>query len=85
MHRTTAILISRFLMDLQDVNYNTMHQQSLSSFGSPHLNSFIGALGSSLPAPGLPEADHEASEVKNSNGIPKHPDARDGDVLEIGR
>ena len=69
-------------MDLQDVNYNTMHQQSLSSFGSPHLNSFIGALGSSLPAPGLPEADNEASEV---NGIPKHPDARDGDVVEIGR
>ena len=74
-------------MDLQDVNYNTMHQQSLSSFDSPHLNSFIGALGSSLPAPGFPgpEEDYEASGVQNSNGIPKHRGTRDGDILEIGR
>ncbi|KAI0722688.1 hypothetical protein C8Q76DRAFT_793699 [Earliella scabrosa] len=49
----TAILISRFLMDLQEASNHSKHQEFLSSFGSHHMSHFIGSLGSSLPAPGL--------------------------------
>ena len=53
----TAILISRFLMDLQEANNATTHQHShISSIGSLNFNRFIGSLGSSLPAPALGEA-----------------------------
>ena len=51
------MLISRFLIDLQDANKEMTHGRSeLSSLGTLQFR-VIGALGSSLPAPG------EASQV----------------------
>ncbi|KAI0758207.1 hypothetical protein C8Q74DRAFT_306848 [Fomes fomentarius] len=53
----TSILISRFLIDLQDANESMMHQHSrISSVGSIQFGRMIGALGSTMPAPG--EAVH---------------------------
>ncbi|KAI0807997.1 hypothetical protein C8Q74DRAFT_1230487 [Fomes fomentarius] len=49
----TAILISRFLMDLQEANKVAIDQHSqVSSFESLKFNRIIGSLGSSLPTPG---------------------------------
>ncbi|KAI0722617.1 hypothetical protein C8Q76DRAFT_367041 [Earliella scabrosa] len=49
----TAILVSRFLIDLQEANNALMHQSSLSSMPSLVFNRFIGSLGAPLPAPNL--------------------------------
>ena len=51
-YRITAILISRFLIDLQEANIGAAQQQSLASVGSLNFNRVIGSLASSLPAPG---------------------------------
>ena len=51
-HRLTAILISRFLMNLQEANNTMMHQECFSSVGTLNFNRFIGSIASSLPAPG---------------------------------
>ncbi|KAI0722669.1 hypothetical protein C8Q76DRAFT_719703 [Earliella scabrosa] len=48
----TAILISRFLMNLQEANNTMMHQECFSSVGTLNFNRFIGSIASSLPAPG---------------------------------
>ncbi len=49
----TAILVSRFLMDLQEASNAASHQHSqVSSMSSLDLSRIIGSLGSSLPAPG---------------------------------
>ncbi|KAI0774565.1 hypothetical protein C8Q74DRAFT_845384 [Fomes fomentarius] len=54
----TAILISRFLMDLQAASDAAMHQHSgVSSLSSLNFNRVIGALGSSLPA--IPESEND--------------------------
>ncbi len=56
----TAILVSRFLMDLQEASNATTHQHSqVSSMSSLNFNRVIGSLGSSLLAPG------ETSEVQS--------------------
>ncbi|KAI0722609.1 hypothetical protein C8Q76DRAFT_782827 [Earliella scabrosa] len=47
----TAILVSRFLIDLQEANNAMLDQGSLASMGSLAFNRFVGSLGSSLPAP----------------------------------
>ena len=67
---TTAILISRFLMDLQEASNHSKHQEFLSSFGSHHMSNFIGSLGSSLHAPGL---------VNHSVHVPIHSIQHDSD------
>ncbi|KAI0722607.1 hypothetical protein C8Q76DRAFT_366594 [Earliella scabrosa] len=47
----TAILVSRFLIDLQEANNALMHQGSLASMDSLAFNRFVGSLGAPLPAP----------------------------------
>ncbi|KAI0769942.1 hypothetical protein C8Q74DRAFT_1272247 [Fomes fomentarius] len=50
----TAILISRFLMDIQEASNAAMHQHSqLSSSGDLGLTGMVGSLSSPLPAPGV--------------------------------
>ncbi|KAI0774496.1 hypothetical protein C8Q74DRAFT_1270480 [Fomes fomentarius] len=58
----TAILISRFLMDLQEVKNTATYQHSQVSSMSSRV---IGSLGSSLPAPG---ETFEVQSVPQSNG-----------------
>lgn len=48
----TSVLISRFLIDLQEANNSAMHQSALSTMRSLNFDRVIGALASSLPAPG---------------------------------
>ncbi len=56
----TTILVSRFLMDLQEANSAMTHQHSqISSMSSLNFGRVIGSLGSLLPAPG------EISEVQS--------------------
>lgn len=55
--RITAILISRFLIDLQEANNGKHHQHSLSSvqlgqIATLDFNRVVGSLSSSLAAPG---------------------------------
>ncbi|KAI0774510.1 hypothetical protein C8Q74DRAFT_840811 [Fomes fomentarius] len=65
----TAILVSRFLMDLQEASNAATHQHShISSMSTLHFSRVIGSLGSSLPAPG------ETSEVQSV------PQENDGEI-----
>ena len=67
----TAILVSRFLIDLQEANNAMMHQGSLSSMDSMILNRFIGSLGAPLPAPNLTfehASVHENEEQPEERG-----------------
>ncbi len=73
----TAILVSRFLMDLQEANNATTHQHShISSMSSLNFGRVIGSLGSSLPAPGEisqgkdGEMDSEIQTVVNGVVVP---------------
>ena len=68
----TAILVSRFLIDLQEANNALMHQGSLASMDSMILNRFIGSLGAPLPAPNLA---FEHASVQENDG---QPEERDG-------
>ena len=49
----TAILISRFLIDLQEANADSQQQRSLSSVGTLDFNRFVGSISLSLPAPDM--------------------------------
>ncbi|KAI0722683.1 hypothetical protein C8Q76DRAFT_793694 [Earliella scabrosa] len=49
----TALLVSRFLLTLQEANHATMHRESLSAVGSLQFNGAIGSIAASLPIPGL--------------------------------
>ncbi|TBU33043.1 hypothetical protein BD311DRAFT_653099 [Dichomitus squalens] len=68
----TAILISRFLMDLQDASNGKGHQHSLSSvqlgqIGTLDFNGIIGSLGSTLAAPGEGHPFEPASTAEDSS------------------
>ncbi|KAI0722674.1 hypothetical protein C8Q76DRAFT_793688 [Earliella scabrosa] len=76
----SAILITRFMMDLQEVNNNMAHQNSLASMGSLRFERFIGSLGTTLPAPDLasgfenvphPDAACDISEHTDSPTVPQ--------------
>ncbi len=59
----TAILISRFLIDLQEANNGKHHQHSLSSvqlgqIATLDFNRVVGSLCSSLAAPGEASTEH---------------------------
>ncbi len=59
---TTSVLISRFLVDLQQANQNMMHQHSqVSSISSLNCDRIIGSLGASLLALG------EVSQIDDLN------------------
>ncbi|KAI0722672.1 hypothetical protein C8Q76DRAFT_782863 [Earliella scabrosa] len=53
----TAILISRFIMDLQEANTSMVLHNSVSTVSSLNFNKFIGSIGTSLPAPSLMASD----------------------------
>ncbi|KAI0722375.1 hypothetical protein C8T65DRAFT_704876 [Cerioporus squamosus] len=48
----TAILISRFLLDLQEANAKSMHQDSFGSIGTLDFNGMISSVSSHPPTPG---------------------------------
>ncbi|KAI0758231.1 hypothetical protein C8Q74DRAFT_1210254, partial [Fomes fomentarius] len=63
----TAILMSRFFIDLQEAHNAATHQHShMSSMSSLNFNRVIGSLGSSLPAPG--ETSEEQSVPQGDDG-----------------
>ena len=64
----TAILVSRFLMDLQQANNSMAQQGSLSALGSLNLSNLIGSIAASLPAPG---STTEPQDGDNSTPTPK--------------
>ncbi|RPD66871.1 hypothetical protein L226DRAFT_542117 [Lentinus tigrinus ALCF2SS1-7] len=59
----TAILISRFLIDLQEANVQSMHQHSLESVSTLDFNGVIGSVTFHLPAPG-----EDPSDITHSQG-----------------
>ncbi|KAI0794749.1 hypothetical protein C8Q74DRAFT_1436582 [Fomes fomentarius] len=62
----TSILVSRFLLDLQEAHQHSQHQHGLSSMSSIQgMDRVIGSLGSNLDAPGEGESDHTAFELHN--------------------
>ena len=69
--RLTAILVSRFLLDLQKANNAMAHQESLASISSLNFHSrFIGSLGSSLPVPDFTFTSRSIGG--NENGPEEH-------------
>ncbi|KAI0722633.1 hypothetical protein C8Q76DRAFT_719563 [Earliella scabrosa] len=72
----TAILVSRFLLDLQKANNAMAHQESLASISSLNFHSrFIGSLGSSLPVPDFTFTSRSiCNNDGNENGSEKHND-----------
>ena len=70
--RITAILISRFLIDLQEANNAKHRQHTLSSvqfghIGSLDFNGFVGSLSSSIAAPGEASVEHHPQHHLDSN------------------
>ena len=63
----TAILVSRFLIDLQEANNTTLRQESLASLPSLNFDRFVGSLGSSLPVPGRGPIVGRASAQDHDN------------------
>ena len=86
--RITAILISRFLIDLQEANNSKYHQHSLSSIqlgqiGSLSFNRFVGSLGSSLAAPGEASSEHDPQNHHSDLGSDEC--AVEGDIESLGQ
>ncbi|KAI0722602.1 hypothetical protein C8Q76DRAFT_691336 [Earliella scabrosa] len=68
MDSLTAILMSRFLIDLQEANNAILHQGSITSMGTSAFNRFIGSLGTPLPAPNFAS---ESASVYEHEGQPE--------------
>ena len=73
MDSLTAILVSRFLIDLQEANNAMLHQGSITSMGTSTFNRFIGSLGTPLPAPNFASGsasvyEHEGQPEGHSGG-----------------
>ena len=58
----TAIMISHFLIDLQEANMRMNHQHSLGSMTSVNFERFAGSLVASLPAPFTTEEEGEEND-----------------------
>ncbi|KAI0722514.1 hypothetical protein C8Q76DRAFT_793560 [Earliella scabrosa] len=67
----TAILVSRFLMDLQQANNSMAQQGSLSALRSLNLSNLIGSIAASLPAPGSTTEPQACHAGDNSTSAPK--------------
>ena len=59
--------MSRFLIDLQEANNTTLHQESLASLPSLNFDRFVGSLGCPLPAPDQPEFECAAAQDHESD------------------
>ena len=78
LFRMTAILVSRFLMDLQQANNNMAQQGSLSALGSLNLSNLIGSIAASLPAPGSTTEPQDHHGGDNPTSTPKIGEERVG-------
>ena len=68
-YRITAILISRFLIDLQEANIKSMHQNSLGSVGTLDFNGFVGSVTFRLSAP---EEVSDFTDAHETSGASLH-------------
>lgn len=59
-YSATAILVSRFLIDLQRCGTDRTHESTVTTVGTLNFNRVLGSISTSLPAPG--EASRYASE-----------------------
>ncbi|RPD66873.1 hypothetical protein L227DRAFT_7211 [Lentinus tigrinus ALCF2SS1-6] len=80
----TAILISRFLIDLQEANIQSMHQDSLASVGTLNFDRVVGSASFclSVPAevPGISTQEHgsAAQAVEAEPGV-------EPEIIEVDR
>ena len=61
----TAILVSRFLIDLQQCSTDVTQDTTVLTAGTLNFNRVLGSIASSLPAPGEPS---HASELNGDRG-----------------
>ncbi|KAI0722681.1 hypothetical protein C8Q76DRAFT_719744 [Earliella scabrosa] len=66
----TAVLVSRFLIELQEANESMKHQESLASLRSLNLNGFVGSVGSSMPASSRTEQASDGQDRGMAQELP---------------
>ncbi|RPD53903.1 hypothetical protein L227DRAFT_567621 [Lentinus tigrinus ALCF2SS1-6] len=84
----TAILVSRFLIDLQKCSRDTTQGSTVTTAGTLNFNRVLGSIASSLPAPGesshAGDDDLEFETSGTSQGALEHPQGRMGMEEDIG-
>ncbi|KAI0794740.1 hypothetical protein C8Q74DRAFT_592441 [Fomes fomentarius] len=63
----TSILVSRFLMNLQETDIHTQHRHGISSMSSIHMSRVIGSIGVELNAPGPVEDIQSEDRVQTDS------------------